>query len=157
MRGGGRKSARQPGEHQNTGRLDDLVKTCLERGAAIRIGVSSVHRRQYKDLPKREALAKCAYDYEKKFYDAGFLDTVLSVKSSRRLDYGARKPHALEICQSPLHIGLTEAGTYENGVIKSIALSALLLDGIGNTVRVSLTPNLTDEIRVARKLLAFWG
>jgi (E)-4-hydroxy-3-methylbut-2-enyl-diphosphate synthase len=157
---GAKKVRVNPGNTKNTGRLDDLVKACLERGAAIRIGVNSGSLGdEYKDLPKHEALVKCAYDYEKKFYDAGFLDTVLSVKSSDVLTTVRANRMLWEICQSPLHIGLTEAGTYENGVIKSTAaLSALLLDGIGNTVRVSLTtPNLTDEIRVARKLLAFLG
>lgn len=136
--------------------LASLIDVCKERKTPIRIGVNSgsIHS-EYKHLPIAQALANSAHDYEKLFLDAGFSDLVLSVKSSdvrtmikayRLLD---------KMSDSPLHLGVTEAGTYENGIIKSaVGIGTLLEEGIGDTIRVSLTTmELTDEVRVAKKIL----
>lgn len=145
-----------PSNAGEVSRLKDLAKLCKERNVPIRIGVNSgsIHK-SYKDLPIYEALAKSAYDYQKLFEDYGFEDLILSVKSSDVVETikAYRMLDSLSDC--PLHLGVTEAGTYENGIIKSaIGIGSLLADGIGDTIRVSLTTDdLADEVRVGKKIL----
>ena len=97
-------------------------------------------------------------DNAKKFEDAGLSDLVLAVKCSdvRRTVAAYRELHAM--CDYPLHIGLTEAGTATKGAIRSaVAIGALLLDGIGDTVRVSLAGDPVKEIAVAKDILRSAG
>lgn len=143
----------------NIGDKADLIKlidVCKEKDIPIRIGVNSgsIHA-DYKHLPMAQALAQSARDYEKLFLDAGFSDLVLSVKSSNVRTMIEAYRLLDKMSDSPLHLGVTEAGTYENGIIKSaIGIGTLLEEGIGNTIRVSLTTDdLVDEVRVAKKIL----
>ncbi|HKL94283.1 MAG TPA: flavodoxin-dependent (E)-4-hydroxy-3-methylbut-2-enyl-diphosphate synthase [Clostridia bacterium] len=136
--------------------LRDLIKVCNEHQTPIRIGVNSgsIHP-EYKHLPFAEALANSAHDYEKLFLDEGFTALVLSVKSSNVLTMIDAYRMLDKMSDSPLHLGVTEAGTYENGIIKSaLGIGTLLSNGIGDTIRVSLTTDdLCDEVRVGKKIL----
>ncbi len=149
-----------PGNVGDQADLRQLALLCNARNVPIRIGVNggSLHS-SYENLPLADALANSAYDYQKKFEDYGFENLVLSVKSSdvKTMIDAYRKLDKLSDC--PLHVGVTEAGTYENGIIKSsIGIGSLLLDGIGDTIRVSLTTsNLQDEVRVGKKILRSIG
>lgn len=138
--------------------LIDLIRACKDYGVPVRIGVNSgsVHD-DYKHLPMSDALAQSAFDYEKLFLDNGFNDIVLSVKSSDVVTTINAYEKLDKLSNSPLHLGVTEAGTLENGIIKSaIGIGSLLQRGIGDTIRVSLTTNhLVDEVRVAKKILNF--
>jgi len=140
--------------------LRDLIKVCNEHNTAIRIGVNSgsIHS-EYKHFPVAEALAKSAYDYSKMFEDEGFSSLVLSVKSSDVLTTIKANQLLDKMSDCPLHLGVTEAGTFENGIIKSsLGIGSLLQQGIGDTIRVSLTTSdLTDEVRVAKKILHSLG
>jgi (E)-4-hydroxy-3-methylbut-2-enyl-diphosphate synthase len=91
-------------------------------------------------------------------YDLGFFNVVVSIKASSVPTAVAATRMFSDACDAPLHIGITEAGTYENAIIKSaMGLGALLLDGIGDTVRVSITGDPVQEIEAARRILQAAG
>jgi len=113
---------------------------------------------------KRSGLALAAamvgslLDKVKFFEDQGFLDLKLSLKSHDVRETIAANRLADRRCGYPLHVGVTEAGSYFAGSIRSaIGIGSLLIDGIGNTIRVSLTADPVREIRVARQILAAAG
>ena len=105
-------------------------------------------------------MAKTSYKAENikilEKYD--FYDTVVSIKSSDVKKTIAAYRLARETFDYPLHLGVTEAGTYESGIIKSsIGIGALLADGIGETIRVSLTDNPVREVEAGRQILRVLG
>ena len=139
-----------------------VVEACKERGIPIRVGVNSGSLE--KGLleayggPTAEALAESALRNVKILEDMGFTDIVVSLKSSNVPTMVKAYRIVAERCDYPLHIGVTEAGTNTEGIIKSaVGLGALLLDGIGDTLRVSLTGDPVQEIYAARKILSAAG
>ncbi len=144
------------GEAENVRKVVDAAK---KAGIPIRVGVNSGSLE--KDILKKEGgitaagLAESAMRSVKILEDMDFDDIVVSLKSSNvRVNTEAyRIVH--ETCDYPLHIGVTEAGTASRGKIKSAAgIGALLLDGIGDTMRVSLTADPVEEVAFARELLS---
>ncbi len=143
-----------------TDRLNDVIDCAKRHNVAIRIGVNggSVNRRfleQYND--KTVALIESIKHYVKYFEDRSFDNIVLSVKSSDIAEtvYLNRQLASLGY---PLHLGVTEAGPKEQGILKnSIGIGSLLLDGIGDTVRVSLTANPVEEVIAAKEILSALG
>ena len=145
---------------------EDRVKAVLERaksaGIPIRIGVNSGSLE--KDLVEKyggvtaEAMCESALKAVSYAQSFGFEDIVVSLKCSDvAMNHKAHKLFASK-CSLPLHIGLTEAGVGEDAKIKSVAsMSALLLDGIGNTMRISLTGDPVQEVILARKILKACG
>ena len=148
-------------------KIDDkfrpFVKLCRERGVAIRIGTNhgSLSDRilsRWGDTP--EGMVESALEYLAVCEDEGFDQVVFSMKSSnpkvvvhcyrmlvQRLASEGRKPY-------PIHLGVTEAGEGRDGRMKSaVGIGSLLLDGIGDTIRVSLTEDPLQEVPVARELL----
>ncbi len=131
-------------------------------GIAVRIGVNAgslppaiIAQVEKGDVTLGEAMARCALSEAALFEEAGCTDIVLSVKA-------ARVPATVEAyrcladrCDYPLHLGVTEAGTKRRGTIVSAAgIGALLLEGIGDTIRVSLTASPLEEVIVGRQLLS---
>lgn len=145
---------------------DDKVRMVLDKakecGIPIRIGVNSGSLE--KDIIAKyggvtaEGLAESAYKAVKYAQSFGFYDIAVSLKSSDvQMNHKAHKLIADRI-DNPLHIGLTEAGVGEMAEIKSCsALGALLLDGIGDTIRISLTGDPVREVLLAKKLLKAIG
>jgi (E)-4-hydroxy-3-methylbut-2-enyl-diphosphate synthase len=129
---------------------------------AIRIGVNAgslprdLRARAEADAPG--ALVRAALRWAEQFEEWGFTHYKLSVKSSSVPDtIAAYRSLALET-DAPLHVGVTEAGTVWSGTVKSaVGIGALLADGIGDTVRVSLTGDPVEEVRVAWQILAALG
>ena len=138
--------------------VEAVVDACKRHGVPIRIGVNSGSVE--KDLlekyggPTPEAMAQSALNHAKILEDCDFYDTVISIKSSDvRNTINAYRIVAKE-CDYPLHLGVTEAGTAYNGLIKSsIGIGSLLADGIGDTIRVSLTADPVEEIKAAHDIL----
>lgn len=135
--------------------LSEIVKAAKERSISIRIGVNqgSVQKEV-----SASGLAALALDNARNLEDLGFFDIVLAVKSSnvRRTVEAYRELDARS--DYPLHIGLTESGTPEYGQIKSaVAIGSLLLDGIGDTVRVSLSAPPEAEVAAGIKILRAAG
>jgi (E)-4-hydroxy-3-methylbut-2-enyl-diphosphate synthase len=146
-------------------RVLPLLLICKEYGTAIRIGVNhgSLSDRimsRYGDTP--EGMAESAMEFLRIFESEGFTQTVLSMKSSntRVMVQSTRllvKKMSEEGMYYPLHLGVTEAGEGEDGIIKSsVGIGALLSEGIGDTIRVSLTGTPEQEIPVARTLVKYF-
>ncbi|MGI5849171.1 MAG: flavodoxin-dependent (E)-4-hydroxy-3-methylbut-2-enyl-diphosphate synthase [Christensenellales bacterium] len=152
----------------NPGNLggDDAVKMVVDcakqNGAALRIGVNagSLEKKlaQKYGGPLPAALAESAISSVRFICDLGFYDIIVSIKSSSVPDCVAACRLFSDTCDFPMHIGITEAGTYENALIKSsVGVGALLIDGIGDTIRVSITGDPLDEIGVAKRILQSAG
>jgi (E)-4-hydroxy-3-methylbut-2-enyl-diphosphate synthase len=130
--------------------------------AAIRVGVNtgSLPRalRARAESDPSGALVAAALEYAARFDDWGFRDYKLSVKSSSVPATIAAYRMLAERTDAPLHVGVTEAGTRWGGTIKSaVGVGALLADGIGDTIRVSLTADPVEEVRAAWAILAALG
>lgn len=137
---------------------DDLrrvVSACKEKGVPIRVGVN---KGSSKTIRSPKELAVSAVECAKKIEDLGFDRLVLAVKSSNVRETVSAYRYLRELTDYPLHVGLTESGTEDMGLIKSsVAIGSLLLDGIGDTIRVSLTANPIREIYAAKKILRAIG
>ncbi len=143
-------------------RIKAVVDAVREREVPIRIGVNSGSLE--KDIlkkhgsPTAQALAESAMRHVNILEDFGFRDIKISVKSTDVKKMIAAYRLLAEMCEYPLHLGVTEAGTYELGTIKSsIGIGTLLAEGIGDTIRVSLTGDPVDEIVVGLNILKSLG
>ncbi len=151
-----------PGNIGSIDKVRKVVKAAGERGVPIRVGVNSGSLE--KDiLSKRggvdaEGLAESAIRNLRMIEDMGYDNLVISLKSSDvAMNYKAHKIIARKT-DYPIHIGITEAGTPETGRLKSgIGLGALLLEGIGDTMRVSLTADPLEEVKFAKDILYALG
>ncbi len=135
-----------PGNIKGADKLKEIINKAKEYNIPIRIGVN-------KGSADKDII-KLAKEYVKFFEAQKFRNIVLSVKSSSVLETIAAYQQAAKTFRYPLHIGVTEAGTEFAGVIRSsVGIGALLADGIGDTVRVSLTADPVKEIETAKHLL----
>lgn len=151
-----------PGNIGDMDRVKQVADKCRSKNIPIRIGVNSGSLE--KELlakygsPTPEALVESALNHAKLLERFDFENIVISIKSS---DVGRMiKSYRLasEKCNYPLHLGVTEAGTERMGLIKSaIGIGSLLCDGIGETIRVSLTDNPIKEIEAAKDILKCIG
>ena len=151
-----------PGNIGGPENVRKVVAACRERGLPIRIGVNggSLERPLLEKYggPTPEAMLESARGHIRLLEEQGFEDICVSLKASTVRDTVAAYRLAHEALPYPLHIGVTEAGGGEAAVIKSAAgIGALLLEGIGDTLRVSLTGDPVREVEVARELLRAVG
>lgn len=158
IKNGADKVRINPGNIGSSDRVKAVVDAAKERGIPIRIGVNSGSLEKeilekYRGVTA-EGLAESALKNIELIDNMGFSDIVLSLKSSDvRLNYRAHKL-VFQKTDHPLHIGITEAGTVESGKAKSaIGIGALLLEGIGDTIRVSLTGDPVNEVIFASEIL----
>ena len=147
-------------------RLVRFINVCKEHGTAVRIGVNhgSLSDRimsRYGDTPA--GIVESCMEFLRIFKREGFQDVVISIKASntvvmvQSVRLLVRQMDA-EDMHYPLHLGVTEAGEGEDGRIKSaVGIGALLTEGIGDTIRVSLSEEPEAEIPVARKIVGFIG
>ncbi len=146
-----------PGNIGSKERIKEVVKACKERGIPIRIGVNagSLEKEiEAKYGATAEAMVQSALYHIKLLEDLDFTDIKVSLKASdvERTVEAYRKLRPL--VEYPFHLGVTEAGTIFHATIKSaIGIGALLLDGIGDTIRVSITGELEKEIEVGRAII----
>ena len=144
----------------------ELIKVCKEHGTAIRVGINHGSLGEYitnlyGDSPT--AMAKAAMDWLSICVEEDFLNVVVSLKSSNtRVMVDAYRALVVLMREEghmfPLHLGVTEAGDGDSGRIKScVGISTLLSEGIGDTIRVSLTEDPENELPVARYLAARYG
>lgn len=151
-----------PGNIGGLDRVKAVVDACRSRNLPIRIGVNSGSLE--KELlakygsPTPEALVESALNHAALLERFDFDDIVISIKSSDVNRMLASYRLAAEKCNYPLHLGVTEAGTERMGLIKSaIGIGSLLCDGIGETIRVSLTDEPVKEIAAAKDILKCIG
>jgi (E)-4-hydroxy-3-methylbut-2-enyl-diphosphate synthase len=148
-----------PGNLRNADEVKAVARACMERNIPIRIGVNggSVDRKKYSQVTA-EALVDSAVSHIKLLEDIAFRDIKVSLKSSDvTVTVNANRIFSGRY-DYPLHLGVTEAGIYNEAVIKSSAgIGALLLDGIGDTIRISITGDSVKEVEAARILLRALG
>ena len=151
-----------PGNIGSEERTRQVVEACGNAGVAIRVGVNggSLDKRLLEKYgaPTAEALAESAMEHVAILEKYGFTDTVISIKSSNVKTMMNACRLVSERCDYPLHLGVTEAGTEHMGIIKNaIGIGGLLVDGIGSTIRVTLTADPVREIYAAKDILKAAG
>lgn len=151
-----------PGNIGDESRVKEVANACANKGVCIRIGVNSgsLEKNILKKYgsPTAEAIVESALYHASLLEKFDFNNIVLSLKSSNAET--AYKAYSLvaEKSRYPLHLGVTEAGTRYNGIIKSSAvLGGLLLNGIGDTIRISLTDDPVEEVKAGISLLKSLG
>ncbi|MDO5108815.1 MAG: flavodoxin-dependent (E)-4-hydroxy-3-methylbut-2-enyl-diphosphate synthase [Erysipelotrichaceae bacterium] len=147
-----------PGNIGDRAHTEEVVNMCREKHVPIRIGINSGSlERQFLEQyggPCPEAMIASARRHTDILEELDFHDICLSFKSSNvRLTIDAYKA-AAEVFEYPLHLGVTEAGGFAESAVKSsAALGVLLNDGIGDTIRVSVSGDPNDELPIAKQLL----
>ena len=162
MENGADKIRINPGNIGSIDRIKAVVDCAKERNIPIRIGVNSGSLE--KELVEKyngvtaEGIVESALDKVKIVEDLGYDNLVVSIKSSDVLMCAKAHELIAEKCKYPLHVGITESGTVFSGNIKSsIGLGIILSQGIGDTIRVSLTGDPVEEIKTAKLVLRTLG
>lgn len=148
-----------PGNIGGAERVREVVKAARERSVPIRVGVNggSLDKKKYPEVTFT-ALAESALEHVKILEDNGFNDIVVSIKSSDIIQTAEANQLFSGMRDYPLHIGLTEAGYGVSCIVQSsILIGHLLMKGLGDTLRVSMTGDPAEEIVVAKKILASLG
>lgn len=151
-----------PGNIGSAERVREVVKAAKDYGCSIRIGVNagSLERdllEKYGE-PCPEAMVESALDHIKLLEDNDFFETKISVKASDIFLAVAAYQGLADACDYPLHVGITEAGGLRSGTVKSsIGMGMLLWSGIGDTIRVSLSADPVEEVRVGFEMLKSLG
>ncbi|AGK97446.1 flavodoxin-dependent (E)-4-hydroxy-3-methylbut-2-enyl-diphosphate synthase [Clostridium pasteurianum] len=151
-----------PGNIGSVDKIEMVAKAAKERSIPIRIGVNSGSLEKellnkYKKV-SAEALVESALNHVNILENLNFDDIVISIKSSNVLMMIDSYRKISEKVKYPLHVGVTEAGTIWRGTIKSsIGIGTLLCEGIGDTIRVSLTGDPVEEIKVGKEILKSIG
>ena len=160
--GGAAKIRINPGNIGGEDRVKAVVDVCRDKKIPIRIGVNggSLDKKLLEKYghPTADALVESAFEHLELLEKQGFYDTCVSMKSSTVPTMVAAARLFREKCDYPIHIGVTETGPVRQGLIKSaLGIGALLLDGIGDTIRVSLTDDPVEEVYAAKDILKAAG
>ena len=160
--GGAAKIRINPGNIGGEDRVKAVVEVCRDKKIPIRIGVNGgsleKHLLEKYGHPTAQALVESALWHLELLEKHGFYQSCVSMKSSTVPTMVAAARLFREKCDYPLHIGVTETGPVRQGLIKSaMGIGALLLDGIGDTLRVSLTDDPVQEVYAARDILKAAG
>jgi (E)-4-hydroxy-3-methylbut-2-enyl-diphosphate synthase len=151
-----------PGNMRNPKHVAEVVGACKERGIPIRIGVNagSLDKKLVAKYgrPTAEALVESAMYEMGLLEEHGFSDYKVSVKHQNVTEMIAAYRLLATKTDAPFHLGVTEAGTPKQGIVKSaIGLGTLLAEGIGDTIRVSLTTDPVEEVKLAKQILNALG
>lgn len=151
-----------PGNIGRRDKVEAVVKACKEKGIPIRIGVNAgsleSHLLEKYGYPTPEAMVESALYHIGILEELDFHDIIVSLKASDVPMAIEAYRKAAEVIPYPLHLGITESGTLFAGTVKSSAgIGALLSMGIGSTVRISLSADPVEEVKVARELLKTFG
>jgi (E)-4-hydroxy-3-methylbut-2-enyl-diphosphate synthase len=162
IRSGVHKLRLNPGNIGSAQKVREVASAAKDAGIPIRIGVNGgslereILQRHGKATPA--AMVESALKHAELLEKNGFTDIVISLKSSHIRTMIAAYREMSRLRDYPLHLGVTEAGTAFQGSIKSaVGIGSLLADGIGDTIRVSLTEDPVEEIRVAKEILKVLG
>ena len=160
--GGASKIRINPGNIGGEDRVQAVVDVCKDKHIPIRIGVNggSLDKKLLEKYghPTAEALVESAFQHLELLEKYGFYDTCVSMKSSTVPTMVEAARLFRSRCDYPIHIGVTETGPVRMGLMKSaMGIGALLLDGIGDTIRVSLTDDPVEEIYAAKDILKAAG
>lgn len=146
-----------PGNIYKKDQVCQIVSALKQAGLPLRIGVNSgsVRNLNATKLSMPERLVQSALSYIKMIEKMKFYDIVISLKGSNIFDTIAAYRKIAKLCDYPLHLGVTACGLPAQGLVKSsLALGVLLLEGIGDTLRISLTASPEEEVKAAKYLLS---
>lgn len=144
-----------PGYIGEGAKLREVIDACKAANVPVRVGVNmgSVSE-SYLSLPPEEAIARCALDSVRAVEKCGYDNIVVSAKASDVVTCIKAYRIISKSVNYPLHVGVTESGTTERAIVRSsVGIGALLVDGIGDTLRVSLTGDPVKEVKAGRMLL----
>lgn len=154
IKAGAAKIRINPGNIGSMEKVKAVANMAKEKKVPIRIGVNSGSLEKDLSEPTPQNMVESARRHIKILNDCGFYDIAVSLKASSVKTAVAAYRLAAKTFDYPLHLGITEAGTAYGGIIRSAAgIGSLLIDGIGDTVRVSLTADPVEEVRAAIELL----
>jgi 1-hydroxy-2-methyl-2-(E)-butenyl 4-diphosphate synthase len=148
-----------PGNIGHRENVITLVEAARERNIPIRIGVNSgsVNKKKYKEV-NPQTLVASAMEHVQILEDCGYTNIVVSIKSSDLLQTIEANRIFASMRQYPIHIGLTEAGYGTDCIIaSSMVIGTLLYEGIGDTIRVSMTGDPVNEVKIAKRILEIGG
>lgn len=159
MEAGADKVRINPGNIGSVDNIKRVADAAKAHGIPIRVGANSGSlNKKYYGTDKAEALVQSALENVKCLEDCGFYDIVIALKASDVSASVEAYRTMDKLNDYPLHLGITEAGAYHSSIIKSsIGVGSLLLDDIGDTVRVSITGDPALEIKAAQDILQFTG
>lgn len=160
--GGAAKIRINPGNIGGTDRVRAVAQVCRDRKIPIRIGVNGgsldKHLLEKYGHPTAEALVESAFSHLELLEKESFYDICVSMKSSTVPTMVEAARLFRSRCDYPLHIGVTETGPVRQGLIKSaMGIGALLMDGVGDTIRVSLTDDPVEDVYAAKDILKAAG
>lgn len=154
IKAGADKIRLNPGNIRKAEEIAAVVKAASKARIPIRVGVNSGSA----GGSSPDALVGAAKRYIKILEELDFHDIIVSLKASDVVSTVESYRKMSEICDYPLHLGVTASGPYKTGIVKSsIGIGALLLDGIGDTLRVSLTADPVEEVSAAKRILSSLG
>ncbi|MDG2294572.1 MAG: flavodoxin-dependent (E)-4-hydroxy-3-methylbut-2-enyl-diphosphate synthase [Paracoccaceae bacterium] len=151
-----------PGNIGSSERIKEVIRAAKNHGCAIRIGVNAgsleKHLLEKYREPCPEAMVESGLEHIRILQDNDFNEFKISVKASDVFMAAAAYQSLAELTDAPIHLGITEAGSLTSGTIKSaIGLGNLLWMGIGDTIRVSLSADLVEEVKVGYEILKSLG
>lgn len=156
---GAKKIRMNPGNMRDFNQIKELARRMSAEGVPVRVGVNggSLHP-DYKDMNEADALVASALDCANVFESCGLKDIVVAIKASDVMTMIAANRKLASVCDYPLHLGVTEAGTMRSGLIKSaLGIGTLLQEGIGDTIRISLSAPPVEEVLAGKTLLHTLG
>ena len=162
IKSGADKIRLNPGNIRNRAEIVQVLKAAKTAGIPIRIGLNSgsVFAKLSPEVTRHNvdissALVGSALGYIKIFEESDFRDIIISLKASDVATTIEAYRKMAELCDYPMHLGVTASGSYDQGIVKSsIGIGALLIDGIGDTIRVSLTADPVEEVLAAKRILS---
>lgn len=156
---GAKKIRMNPGNMRDFNQIKELARRMSAEGVPVRVGVNggSLHP-DYKNMKEADALVASALECANVFESCGLKDIVIAIKDSDVLTMTEANRKLASVCDYPLHLGVTEAGTMRSGLIKSaLGIGTLLQEGIGDTIRISLSAPPVEEVLAGKTLLHSLG
>lgn len=156
---GAKKIRMNPGNMRDFSEIKPLAQRLIDMRVPVRVGVNGGSLApKFKGMDVARALCESALECANVFEAQGMRDIVIAIKSSdTQINIRANEMLA-SMCDYPLHIGVTEAGTLRTGLVKSsIGIGTLLSEGIGDTIRVSLSSDVREEVLAGKKILQTLG
>ncbi len=155
IKNGADKIRLNPGNIKKEDEIVSVIRSAKSAGIPIRIGVNSGSLDGRRATKLSCGLVDSAIAYVKLFEEQHFRDIILSLKGSDVVSTIEAYKRVSALCDYPLHLGITASGPYDTGIVKSsIGIGALLMDGVGDTIRVSLTADPINEVAVAKRILS---
>ncbi len=159
LENGAKKLRINPGNMTDFAQIEDLSAMLKDLRVPVRVGVNGGSlAAKFEGMEETEALVESALECANVFERYGMSDIVVAIKHSDVQKNIEANLKLAKVCDYPLHIGVTEAGTLRSGLIKSaIGIGTLLENGVGDTIRVSLSTDVTEEALAGRKILQALG